>query len=143
YGPGNVNSVDTDGTSFNIVSASFTGVAIPTPDIMHIGGDLTLHTSNDQIRATVNGTGSSNYDQILVAGNADLGNATFYLFNSPNFTETIGDTFTIMTAANISGTFNGLPDGSIINANSAARYRINYTTTNVTLTVVSGYCTWN
>lgn len=143
YGDGaGVAAVNADGNISNVISASEQSVIQPIPDIMHIAGDLTLTDDSDQIRTVIAGTGVNNYDQIEVGGNVTLSNATFYLFSNDTYTATIGDTFTILSSANIIGTFKDLPDGEIINLSKAGRYRINYTATEITLTVVSGYCTW-
>ncbi len=74
------------------------------------------------------------YDQTTVTGAANLGNATLNI--SPTFTPTVGSIFTIIQAGSITGTFNGLPDGSIV-TKSGIQFRVNYTATTVTLTVVN------
>lgn len=143
YGSGqNIAEVVSDGSFSNIISPSYPGAANPTPQIMNIGG-FNLQNSNDQIRIVLAGTNSNEFDQIHAMGGAIFPNATFYLFQNDGYTPTIGSTFQIITANVLFGVFDGLPDGSIINLNRAARYQINYGGTDVTLTVVSGYCTWN
>lgn len=48
----------------------------------------------------------------------------------------LGNTFTILQAGSVSGTFNGLPNNATFTVGGVT-YRINYTATAVTLTVVN------
>src|SRR5581483_7652963 len=49
---------------------------------------------------------------------------------------TVGTSFTILSAASVTGTFNGLANGTIINVGAQA-FQIAYTSTAVTLTAVT------
>jgi len=80
----------------------------------------------------------SGYDVANVSGIATLGNATLNIV--PSYTPNAGQVFTILTASSVVGTYNGLPDNSLITV-SGLKFRINYTATNVTLTFVSGTLT--
>ena len=80
------------------------------------------------------GTACTQYDQTTVTGSADLNNATLSII--PSYTPTIGTVFTIINAGSVNGTFNGLSDGATLTV-SGVQYRINYTSSKVTLTVVS------
>lgn len=77
----------------------------------------------------------SGYDQATISGTAALNNATLQVDLS--YTPTASTTFTIMNAGSVTGTFNGLPDGATIVSNGVT-LRINYTSTSVTLSYVSG-----
>jgi len=70
-----------------------------------------------------------------VTGIATLGNATLNIV--PSYTPNVGQVFTILTSESVVGTYNGLPDNSLITV-SGLTFRINYTATTVTLTFLSG-----
>jgi fibronectin-binding autotransporter adhesin len=76
------------------------------------------------------------YDRTTVTGAAALGNATLNVISSGGFAPALGNSFTIIQAGSVSGTFNGLANGATFTANGTL-YRINYTATTVTLTAVS------
>jgi hypothetical protein len=84
---------------------------------------------NVSIGGTTVGT---QYSQLKVTGTASLGGTlTVGLVNS--FTPTIGQTFTILSAHSISGTFTN----STIAINSGEQFDVSYTSTGVVLTVVA------
>ncbi len=87
-------------------------------------------TFTEEIDGTTACTG---YDQTTVTGTAALGNATLSVASTA--TPSVGTVFTILTAGSITGTFDGLADGATLVANNVT-YRINYTGTAVTLTVI-------
>ena len=70
-----------------------------------------------------------------MTGIATLGNATLNIV--PSYTPNVGQVFTILTSESVVGTYNGLPDNSLITV-SGLTFRINYTATDVTLTFISG-----
>jgi hypothetical protein len=78
-------------------------------------------------------TACSDYDKVIVTGTADLNGGILNLGMTYG-TPAVGDTFTILTAGSVVGTFNGLPNGSTI-AIGSVTYRINYTATSVVITV--------
>jgi len=91
---------------------------------------LSTGTLNVSIGGTTVGT---QYSQLKVSGTASLGGTlTAALVNA--FTPTVGQTFTILTASSVSGTFTN----STIAINSSEHFAISYTATSVVLTVVSG-----
>jgi autotransporter-associated beta strand protein len=85
-----------------------------------------------QIAGTKAGSG---YDQLAVGKSISLANATLSLTDNQAFP--IGSTFTIVQGGNVSGTFAGLADGSIIELPDGAQFQINYTTTGVILTLLA------
>lgn len=98
-------------------------------------GSLTLNSGSTYTQEISGTTACTQYDQATVTGAAVLGNATLATTLSTNPAD--GTVFTILTAASVSGTFNGLPDGATVNVNGVT-LRINYTATSVTLTKVGG-----
>jgi autotransporter-associated beta strand protein len=74
------------------------------------------------------------YDQINVTGTATLGSATLTVASIANSAN--GKAYIIVNATSVSGTFNGLPENSTFVV-SGRTLRINYTSTQVTLTDVT------
>jgi len=109
-----------------------------SPGIMTINGNLNL--TNGTYQAELNGTvAGTGYDQAVVSGTTTLSNTT--LSASIGFVPAVGNSFTIVRSATISGTFNGLADGSTFTV-SGINVRINYNLSatgedTVVLTVVS------
>ncbi len=90
---------------------------------------LSSATLNANLGGTTVGT---EYSQLKISGTASLGGTlAVTLINS--FTPTIGQTFTILTAKSITGTFTN----TTIAINSSEQFDISYTSTGVVLTVVS------
>ncbi len=90
---------------------------------------LSSATLNVNIGGTTVGT---EYSQLKISGTASLGGTlAVTLINS--FTPTIGQTFTILTAKSITGTFTN----ATIAINASEQFDISYTSTGVVLTVVS------
>jgi PKD repeat protein len=73
-------------------------------------------------------------------GTLALNNATLRLsdINQSGLLPPLGVALPILGAANITGTFNGLPNNAIAVSTSGLSYRVNYTATNVIVTRVSG-----
>ena len=109
-----------------------------SPGCMSIAGLLTLSAASTYTQEIASATPCSGYDVATVAGSATLGNATLNIV--PSYTPNVGQVFTILTSEFIVGTYNGLPDNSLITV-SGLTFRINYTATTVTLTFVSGTLT--
>src|SRR5260221_5619130 len=126
-----------NGTVGNVFSNS--GVISPgnSPGIITVSGDLILNsltTTDIEINGTTAGT---QYDQIDVTGNADLGDSNLNVILG--YTPTVGDSFTILQTeigGTISGIFGGLSDGSTFTI-SGVTFRINYTSNTVVLTVTA------
>jgi autotransporter-associated beta strand protein len=94
------------------------------PGTLTVNGNLTL-TGASTFTAVVNGTGTQ-FDQLVVGGTVSLGNATLSVILG--FPSSPGDTFTIIrNVANgpVVGTFNNLPEGSIVMVNGTP-LRISY-----------------
>jgi fibronectin-binding autotransporter adhesin len=91
---------------------------------------LSTGTMNVSIGGTTLGT---QFSQLQVSGAASLaGTLTAALVNG--FTPTVGQTFTILTASGVTGTFTN----STIAINGSEHFVVSYTSTSVVLTVVSG-----
>jgi len=91
---------------------------------------LSTGTMNVSIGGTTVGT---QYSQLQVTGAASLGGTlTAALVNG--FTPTVGQTFTVLTASGVAGTFSN----STIAINSTEHFVVSYTSTGVVLTVASG-----
>ncbi len=81
-------------------------------------------------------TACTGYDQLQVTGTATLG-GSLEVVRYNNFIPTIGQTYTIIGTTNpVSGTFNGLAEGSTY-TNDGVSYSVSYAGNNVTLTVLS------
>ncbi len=80
-------------------------------------------------------TACTQYDRTTVTGNADLNDASLDI--AATFTPPAGTIFTIIQAGSITGTFHDLPNNSEFTI-AGIRYRINYTDTQVNLTVLGG-----
>lgn len=100
-------------------------------------GALTLSAGSTFAEEISGDTACSQYDRTNVNGNATLGGANLSVL--PSYTPTPGTTYTILetTNGNVIGTFNGLADGATFTSNGI-QFRINYTNTQVNLTVLGG-----
>jgi len=91
---------------------------------------LSTGTMNVSIGGTTVGT---KFSQLQVSGTASLGGTlTAAVVNG--FTPTVGQTFTVLTASSVAGTFSN----STIAINSTEHFSVSYTSTGVVLTVASG-----
>ncbi len=91
---------------------------------------LSTGTMNSFIGGTGVGTG---YSQLQVGSTASLA-GTLTVNLASGFTPTVGSTFTVLTAASVTGTFSD----STIAINGTEHFDVSYTSTGVVLTVVSG-----
>jgi fibronectin-binding autotransporter adhesin len=91
---------------------------------------LSSATMNSFIGGTTVGT---QYSQLQVSGTASLA-GTLTVTLASGFTPTVGSTFTVFTAASISGAFSN----STIPINGSEHFNVSYTSTGVVLTVASG-----
>jgi SdrD B-like domain len=106
-----------------------------SPGTITISGDYTQTESGSYTVEIGGATAASQYDQLVVSGNALLGGELSLAVVS-NFVPQPGETFTIFHDTNgaaVNGAFEGLPDGTIINS----IFRINYVGADVVLTAVS------
>jgi hypothetical protein len=91
---------------------------------------LSTGTMNVSIGGTTVGT---QFSQLKITGVASLGGTlTAALVNG--FTPTVGQTFTVLTASSVAGTFSN----STIAINSTEHFAVSYTSTGVVLTAASG-----
>ncbi len=119
------NTTNTSGT----FSAGDAGKA----GLLTITGNYT-QLSSGTLNSNIGGTTvSTQYSELKVSGTASLGGTlAVTLINS--FTPAIGNTFTVLTATSVTGTFTN----TTIAINSGEHFVISYTSTSVVLTVVSG-----
>ncbi len=119
------NTTNTSGT-FSAGDAGKAGLLTITGTYTQLSGA----TLNSNIGGT---TVSTQYSQLKISGTASLGGTlAVTLINS--FTPAIGNTFTVLTATSVTGTFTN----TTIAINSSEHFVISYTSTSVVLTVVSG-----
>jgi hypothetical protein len=125
-GAGTLHGNTSNGATINVGDAGKAGLLTITGTYTQ----LSTATMNVSIGGTAVGT---QYSQLKVSGRASLGGTlTAALINS--FTPTVGQTFTILSAGSVSGTFTN----TTIAINSSEHFAISYTSTGVVLTVVSG-----
>ena len=104
-----------------------------TAKTLTVGGTATI-ASGGTFVANLNGKATN--DQILATGAITITGAT--LTPNLNYTSTVGDVWTILSSVGgVTGTFNGLPDGTQISLAGGKFGRINYTAGTVTITAVS------
>lgn len=123
------------GTVGDILTTNTGAVSIGNSPGCMTMSSLTLSPSSTYYQEIAGDTACSGFDQASVTGAVDLGGATLNIALSS--TPADNTVFTIITASNITGTFSGLANGSVVTA-SGVQLRINYTPTTVTLTKVSG-----
>jgi len=123
------------------VAAAVTSAgAVTVGDSATKAGLLTVTGSYSQestgiLDVAVGGTiAGSQYSQLAVSNGVSLG-GTLNIKLIGGFTPAIGDTFTIVTGSAVSGQFTKVNGTSI---GSSAHFEVSYTSTAVTLTVVSG-----
>ncbi len=91
-----------------VIPGSASGSVPFAPGVLTVSGNYT-QTSNGELSVDLAGTGSS-YSQLLVTGTAALaGNLSITL----NYTPHAGDTYQIINAPALVGTFNGIPQGGM------------------------------
>ena len=90
--------------------------------------------STGTMKASIGGTSvGTQFSQLQITGAASLGgNLTTALVNG--FTPTVGQTFAVLTAYSVTGTFSN----TTIAINGSEHFNISYTATGVVLTVASG-----
>ncbi len=108
-----------------------------SPGTLTMVGDLTLESAST-LEVELNGlTAGSQYDQLLFSGGSwslTLNNPVLNVVLG--FTPAYGDTFQIVSGfSTVSGTFNGLPNGSTFTVGSTL-FQIDYNSSDITLTVV-------
>jgi hypothetical protein len=118
----------------------YSGTIAPgnSPGCLNPDGDVVMSSDATLTIQLAGTTICSQYDKLAASGVVSLNNATLLL--NPSFTPTVGDVFTIVEGSSVDGTFNGLPNGATVTA-SGLRFRINYSSNNVTLTYLGGSLT--
>lgn len=110
-----LNNASTDITS---TSVSGNGNLAPgaSPGIFAVSGNYTFaNSSTFTVEIDDAGTAGTDYDQLDATGAVTIGSSvTLSLDIDPGYTPTAGDEFIIVkSGTGLSGTFNGLPEGSI------------------------------
>jgi fibronectin-binding autotransporter adhesin len=146
-----VNGTQTSGSITVQSGATLAGTGTVGIVAVHSGGTLApgaspgvlttglLHLSSGSTLAIeINGaTAGTQYDRVNVNADVLIGGASLSVTLGGGFVPALNDTFTVMTSTlNIASNFNGLPEGSTFTA-SGRRFRINYDTHAVNLTVVN------
>lgn len=132
YGDGSsVNSLITDGTAFITPFNDLTD----SPRAMGIGnGGIDLNPG-DTVSIVINSAALNEADMVFTSGDFDLDSATLSI--TLNYVPAYGDSFVIADAVgNLTGIFDGLPDGSLISIGSSV-FEINYSANSVTLTSIA------
>ena len=97
-------------------------------------GKAISFAAGSPLKITLNGTAvDTQYSQLNSTGTVNLSGAS--LVFSGSYTPVPGDEFVIVSAASVTGTFNGLPDGSTAPFNGKL-FLVSYTPTSVVLDVV-------
>jgi len=94
---------------------------------------LTMNSGSSFAQEITGTTPCTDFDETTVTGAANLGNATLNM--TITGTPTAGSVYTIISAASVTGTFNGLANGASI-ISGGTLFTINYNATNVTLTAI-------
>jgi len=125
-GAGTLTANVSNGATINVGDAGKAG-------LLSITGTYT-QLSSGTMNVSIGGTAvGSLYSQLKVTGTASLGGTlTAALVNS--FTPTVGQTFTLLTAKSVSGTYSN----STIAISGTEHFVVSYTSTSVVLTVASG-----
>ncbi len=131
WGSGTVGAM-TSGAGASLVAPGANTPASPTGILT--SGPVTWSSSTlffVNLNGTTPGTG---HDQLVVNGNITLNGATLMGTAAPSVA--VGDTFVIVRttgSGRVIGTFAGLPQNGVV-VMSGQRFRVNYTTSTVTLT---------
>jgi len=104
------------------------GSSLGTPGILTSSNVLFDAAADYFVDINGSNPGVGGYDQLNVRGTNNLNGSTLHVTVDPNFAPTEGDAFTILNndgAEAIVGTFNGLPNGSVLTA-GGLQFRIVY-----------------
>jgi fibronectin-binding autotransporter adhesin len=114
-------------------AAVIAGDSSSKPGTLRVTGSYTQQ-SKGTMDIYIGGTAAGTFGDLAVSNGVSLGGTlTIKLVNG--FVPAVGDSFTILTGSSRSGTFATVNGTSI---NSGEHFEVNYTSTAVTLTVVSG-----
>jgi len=115
-------------------SASVTpGDSSAKPATLTVTGTYTQNSSGS-LNISIGGTAADAYGQVAVSNGVSLG-GTLIIKRIKGFVPVIGNTFNIVTGSAVSGQFATVKGTGI---DSSEHFEVNYTSTAVTLTVVSG-----
>src|SRR5207245_4227243 len=101
------------------------GTVSASPGVVTVASAV-VFTGSTTFRATLNGTDPGSYSQLAVAGLINLGGSTLSLVLG--FEPPVGSSFEIVTntgSTPITGTFNGLDEGSVF-IQSGYQFQITY-----------------
>ncbi len=100
------------------------------PGRLTINGSLTFTSGTSVLEADIAGANAgTGYDQVVVGGKLTLA-GTLTLTHGGGFTPTPGEKFYLFEdtgSAAVSGTFDGLPQGSMVTDSAGNEYVISYT----------------
>ena len=126
--------INTDGGTLQLAPGS-TGSVKPTEAGVDIASSTTSFASGSNFTANLNGTTvDSQYTQLNENGTVNLTGT--YLLLTGSYVPNAGDTFTIVSATQLNGTFNNYPASGAQIAFNGGTLQLNYTPTGVTLTTV-------
>ena len=110
--------------------SDFSGVPLNPTGILQLGGNYT-QLDFATLKIDLGGTAAGEFDQLQVAGNASL-NGTLDVSMLDGFTATAGQTFDIITANSVTGTFDNViaPEGMDV--------QVTYSNNSVSLQVTAG-----
>lgn len=135
---GNVNinggKLKGTGTVRNVTATSGTLAPGNSPGTLSVS-TLTLNSSTTFEQEIAGPVAGTSYDQVISNGAVNLGDATLSV--KPSYTPSAGQVFTIITGPSITGTFKDKANNSTFVVDGIT-FRINYGSTSVTLTYVSG-----
>lgn len=123
----------------SVVSAVTSNASVTAGDSSTKPGKLSItgsytQQSNGKLNIFVGGTAAGTFGELAVSNGVSLG-GTLAIKLVNGFVPVIGDSFTILTGSVVSGQFPTVTGTSI---NSGEHFQVDYSSTAVTLTVVSG-----
>ena len=125
-----LDGIGTVGATVNVQAGGHLAPGDIGPGILKTAN--TTMTTGANFDVILNGaTAGTQYDQLNSAGTVSLGGANLNL--SGSFTPVPGNVFTIVSAASVTGTFNGLAQNATIPFNGVS-LKVSYAPTTVTLT---------
>ncbi len=137
------------------INGTFIGRAGEDAGVLHVNGGVTFD-SNSAFDTNINEAGTvpgTDYSQLSASGAVDLAGARLYIGGAVFAPGTgiacaslsPGDVYPLIaTTGSLTGTFQGVPDGSIVSldcfggSGTSATVRVNYTAHEVTATVLAG-----
>jgi hypothetical protein len=130
----------TGGGVFDSITTDGTGNLRPndgadTPGILELDDEINLQAGDD-VQMLIVSTAPNGSD-IITVPDIDIDGANLELEVDPSYTPSSLNSFLIIDANNLTGTFAGLPDGSVVHA-GITDFIIEYTSTGVTLNDVGG-----